>query len=102
MLECSKMYSLENGLWLLKYAGRPTPKMNKDGIEKRERERERERELQCILISFDYRQTRSLRDREEEMDRSLIKNIIKAWKELRSIREQDRCTNTPLKLTIVK
>ena len=49
-----------------------------------------------------HRQTRLLRDREEQMDRSLMKNIIRAWKELRSVREQQHCTNTPLKLQIIK
>ena len=56
-LKPTKMCSFENGLWLLRCAGRPTPKMIKDGVENikigninekgnAEREREREGELQ--------------------------------------------------------
>ena len=55
-----------------------------------------------LWILIMYRQTRLLRDREEQMDRNLMKNIIRAWKELRSVREQQHCTNTPLKLQIIK
>ncbi|KAL8612721.1 hypothetical protein ACOMHN_025372 [Nucella lapillus] len=51
---------------------------------------------------FEIRQTRSMRDREEQLDRNLMKNIIRSWKEMRSVRESQRCTNTPLKLQIIK
>lgn len=51
---------------------------------------------------FEIRQTRLVRDREEKMDRMLMKNIIRTWKEIRAVREQQRCTNTSVKLQIVK
>ena len=36
LVKTYKMCSLENRLWLLRYAGRPTPKIiKKDGVEKR-------------------------------------------------------------------
>ncbi|KAK7488454.1 hypothetical protein BaRGS_00020239, partial [Batillaria attramentaria] len=51
---------------------------------------------------FEIRQTRLVRDREEKMDRMLLKNIIRTWKEIRSVREQQHCTNTAVKLQIVR
>uniref|UniRef100_W5JZZ7 Coiled-coil and C2 domain containing 2A n=1 Tax=Astyanax mexicanus TaxID=7994 RepID=W5JZZ7_ASTMX len=44
--------------------------------------------------------TRQLRDTEQEKDRTLLKSIIKVWKELKSLREDKGCTNTPYKLYI--
>ena len=35
-------------------------------------------------------------------DRILLKNIIKTWKEIKSLRETDKCINTSLKLIIKK
>ena len=66
------MWSFENGLWLLKYAGRPTPidvikwsrKMatdiihlakNKGECREREREREREKVIMKILHAQEIR-----------------------------------------------
>ncbi|XP_072553436.1 coiled-coil and C2 domain-containing protein 2A isoform X3 [Salminus brasiliensis] len=48
----------------------------------------------------EVRHTRQLRDSEQEKDRTLLKSIIKVWKELKSLREFQRCTNTPYKLYI--
>ncbi|XP_054996606.1 coiled-coil and C2 domain-containing protein 2A isoform X2 [Sorex araneus] len=45
-------------------------------------------------------QTRKLRDAEQEKDRTLLKTIIKVWKEMKSLREFQRFTNTPLKLVL--
>ncbi|KAI5945893.1 Coiled-coil and C2 domain-containing protein 2A [Manis javanica] len=45
-------------------------------------------------------QTRKLRDAEQEKDRTLLKTIIKVWKEIKSLREFQRFTNTPLKLVL--
>ncbi|XP_037685350.1 coiled-coil and C2 domain-containing protein 2A isoform X2 [Choloepus didactylus] len=50
----------------------------------------------------EIRQTRKLRDAEEEKDRTLLKNIIKVWKEIKSLREFQRFMNTPLKLVLRK
>ncbi|XP_022542788.2 coiled-coil and C2 domain-containing protein 2A isoform X2 [Astyanax mexicanus] len=48
----------------------------------------------------EVRHTRQLRDTEQEKDRTLLKSIIKVWKELKSLREDKGCTNTPYKLYI--
>nr|XP_012593019.1 coiled-coil and C2 domain-containing protein 2A isoform X4 [Microcebus murinus] len=50
----------------------------------------------------EIRQTRKLRDAEQERDRTLLKTIIKVWKEMKSLREFQRFTNTPLKLVLRK
>ncbi|MBZ3882573.1 Coiled-coil and C2 domain-containing protein 2A [Sciurus carolinensis] len=50
----------------------------------------------------EIRQTRKLRDAEQEKDRNLLKTIIKVWKEMKSLREFQRFTNTPLKLVLRK
>ncbi|NIG58314.1 coiled-coil and C2 domain-containing protein 2A [Pontoporia blainvillei] len=50
----------------------------------------------------EIRQTRKLRDAEQEKDRTLLKTIIKVWKEMKSLREFQRFTNTPLKLVLRK
>ncbi|XP_012579493.1 PREDICTED: coiled-coil and C2 domain-containing protein 2A [Condylura cristata] len=50
----------------------------------------------------EIRQTRKLRDAEQEKDRTLLKSIIKVWKEIKSLREFQRYTNTPLKLVLRK
>ncbi|XP_045038678.2 coiled-coil and C2 domain-containing protein 2A isoform X4 [Desmodus rotundus] len=48
----------------------------------------------------EIRQTRKLRDAEQEKDRTLLKTLIKVWKEMKSLREFQRFTNTPLKLVL--
>nr|XP_020027226.1 coiled-coil and C2 domain-containing protein 2A [Castor canadensis] len=50
----------------------------------------------------EIRQTRKLRDAEQEKDRTLLKTIIKVWKEMKSLRDFQRFTNTPLKLVLRK
>ncbi|XP_062871722.1 coiled-coil and C2 domain-containing protein 2A [Trichomycterus rosablanca] len=50
----------------------------------------------------EVRHTRQLRDLERERDRTLLKSIIKVWKELKALREFQRFTNTPYKLYIRK
>ncbi|KAI4894240.1 hypothetical protein NFI96_025429 [Prochilodus magdalenae] len=50
----------------------------------------------------EVRHTRQLRDSEQEKDRTLLKSIIKVWKELKALREFQRFTNTPYKLYIRK
>ncbi|XP_036056239.1 coiled-coil and C2 domain-containing protein 2A [Onychomys torridus] len=50
----------------------------------------------------EIRHTRKLRDAEQEKDRTLLKTIIKVWKEMKSLREFQRFTNTPLKLVLRK
>uniref|UniRef100_A0A4W6E1R3 Coiled-coil and C2 domain containing 2A n=1 Tax=Lates calcarifer TaxID=8187 RepID=A0A4W6E1R3_LATCA len=42
--------------------------------------------------------TRQLRDSEQEKDRTLLKNIVKVWKEIKALREFQKFTNTPYKL----
>ncbi|KAM6220251.1 coiled-coil and C2 domain-containing protein 2A isoform 1-T1 [Rhynchocyon petersi] len=48
----------------------------------------------------EIRQTRKQRDAEQEKDRTLLKTIIKVWKEMKALREFQRFTNTPLKLVL--
>lgn len=50
----------------------------------------------CCVI----RHTRQLRDLEQERDRTLLKSIVKVWKELKGLREFQGFTNTPYKLYI--
>uniref|UniRef100_A0A665VXR8 Coiled-coil and C2 domain containing 2A n=1 Tax=Echeneis naucrates TaxID=173247 RepID=A0A665VXR8_ECHNA len=42
--------------------------------------------------------TRQLRDSEQEKDRTLLKNIVKVWKDIKLLREFQKFTNTPYKL----
>ncbi|XP_060135064.1 coiled-coil and C2 domain-containing protein 2A isoform X2 [Zootoca vivipara] len=51
---------------------------------------------------IEIRQTRRLRDVEQERDRTLLKAIIKVWKEIKSLRDFQKFTNTPLKLYLRK
>ncbi|KAM4629790.1 coiled-coil and C2 domain-containing protein 2A [Polymixia lowei] len=48
--------------------------------------------------SLEVRNTRQLRDSEQEKDRTLLKNIVKVWKEIKALRDFQRFTNTPYKL----
>ncbi|XP_013080825.2 coiled-coil and C2 domain-containing protein 2A-like isoform X2 [Biomphalaria glabrata] len=50
----------------------------------------------------EIRQTRFLRDREEQTDRTLLKNIIHTWKEIKALRDQQKFITTPVKLQIQK
>ncbi|XP_063779849.1 coiled-coil and C2 domain-containing protein 2A isoform X2 [Pseudophryne corroboree] len=50
----------------------------------------------------EIRQTRKFRDAEQEKDRILLKSLIKVWKEIKSLREFQMCTNTPVKLFLRK
>ncbi|XP_061440487.1 coiled-coil and C2 domain-containing protein 2A isoform X2 [Rhineura floridana] len=51
---------------------------------------------------LEIRQTRRLRDVEQERDRTLLKAIIKVWKEIKSLRDFQKFTNTPMKLYLRK
>ncbi|XP_034386922.1 coiled-coil and C2 domain-containing protein 2A isoform X2 [Cyclopterus lumpus] len=48
--------------------------------------------------SLEVRTTRQLRDGEQEKDRTLLKNIVKVWKEIKALRDFQKFTNTPFKL----
>ncbi|XP_041790997.1 coiled-coil and C2 domain-containing protein 2A isoform X1 [Chelmon rostratus] len=48
--------------------------------------------------SLEVRNTRQLRDTEQEKDRTLLKNIVKVWKEIKALRDFQKFTNTPYKL----
>ncbi|XP_029987360.1 coiled-coil and C2 domain-containing protein 2A isoform X3 [Sphaeramia orbicularis] len=48
--------------------------------------------------SLEVKNTRQLRDGEQEKDRTLLKNIIKVWKEIKALRDFQKFTNTPYKL----
>ncbi|KAK2907561.1 coiled-coil and C2 domain-containing protein 2A isoform X2 [Channa argus] len=50
--------------------------------------------------SLEVRNTRQLRDSEQEKDRTLLKNIVKVWKEIKALREFQKFTNTPYKLCL--
>ncbi|XP_056132145.1 coiled-coil and C2 domain-containing protein 2A [Lampris incognitus] len=47
---------------------------------------------------LEVRNTRRFRDSEQEKDRTLLKNIVKVWKEIKALRDFQRFTNTPYKL----
>ncbi|NXP19100.1 C2D2A protein, partial [Scytalopus superciliaris] len=51
---------------------------------------------------MEIRQTRRLRDAEQEKDRMLLKSIIKVWKQMKSLRDFQKFTNTPMKLYLRK
>ncbi|XP_071412876.1 coiled-coil and C2 domain-containing protein 2A isoform X2 [Pithys albifrons albifrons] len=51
---------------------------------------------------MEIRQTRRLRDAEQEKDRMLLKTIIKVWKQMKSLRDFQKFTNTPMKLYLRK
>ncbi|XP_074678255.1 coiled-coil and C2 domain-containing protein 2A isoform X5 [Strix aluco] len=51
---------------------------------------------------IEIRQTRRLRDAEQEKDRMLLKTIIKVWKQIKSLRDFQKFTNTPMKLYLRK
>jgi len=53
-----------------------------------------------VIISpaGDDRTTRQLRDGEQEKDRTLLKNIVKVWKEIKALRDFQKFSNTPFKL----
>ncbi|XP_057282602.1 coiled-coil and C2 domain-containing protein 2A isoform X5 [Pezoporus wallicus] len=51
---------------------------------------------------IEIRQTRRLRDAEQEKDRMLLKSIIKVWKQIKSLRDFQKFTNTPMKLCLRK
>ncbi|XP_054458283.1 coiled-coil and C2 domain-containing protein 2A [Anoplopoma fimbria] len=48
--------------------------------------------------SLEIRNTRQLRDSEQEKDRTLLKHIVKVWKEMKALRDFQKFTNTPYKL----
>ncbi|KAL7396300.1 hypothetical protein ABVT39_003795 [Epinephelus coioides] len=48
--------------------------------------------------SREVRNTRQLRDTEQEKDRTLLKSIVKVWKEMKALRDFQKFTNTPYKL----
>uniref|UniRef100_UPI00358EC959 coiled-coil and C2 domain-containing protein 2A n=1 Tax=Myxine glutinosa TaxID=7769 RepID=UPI00358EC959 len=50
----------------------------------------------------EIRKTRSLRDMEEQKDRNLLKSILKVWKEMKTLREFQKFTNTSLKLNLIR
>ncbi|XP_058494610.1 coiled-coil and C2 domain-containing protein 2A [Solea solea] len=52
--------------------------------------------------SLEVRNTRQLRDSEQEKDRTLLKNLVKVWKETKALREFQKFTNTPYKLSLRK
>ncbi|XP_068133730.1 coiled-coil and C2 domain-containing protein 2A isoform X2 [Hyperolius riggenbachi] len=51
---------------------------------------------------LEIRQTRKFRDAEQEKDRTLLKSLIKTWKETKSLREFQKFSNTPVKLFLRK
>ncbi|XP_074721900.1 coiled-coil and C2 domain-containing protein 2A isoform X6 [Strix uralensis] len=51
---------------------------------------------------IEIRQTRRLRDAEQDKDRMLLKTIIKVWKQIKSLRDFQKFTNTPMKLYLRK
>nr|XP_061790325.1 coiled-coil and C2 domain-containing protein 2A-like [Nerophis lumbriciformis] len=51
-----------------------------------------------VEYSMEVKNTRELRDGEQEKDRTLLKSLVKVWKELKALREHQRFINTPYKL----
>lgn len=41
-----------------------------------------------------------MRDSEQEKDRTLLKNIIKVWKDIKALRSFQNYSNTPYKLSL--
>lgn len=58
--------------------------------------------LTLYIRIYISRQTRRLRDAEQEKDRMLLKTIIKVWKQMKSLRDFQKFTNTPMKLYLRK
>lgn len=54
----------------------------------------------CDFFSQNLRNTRQLRDSEQEKDRTLLKNIIKTWKDIKALRSFQNYSNTPYKLSL--
>ncbi|XP_069378536.1 coiled-coil and C2 domain-containing protein 2A-like isoform X2 [Paralichthys olivaceus] len=52
--------------------------------------------------SLEVRNTRQLRDSEQEKDRTLLKTVIKVWKKIKALREFQKFINTPYKLFLRK
>uniref|UniRef100_H3C4H9 Coiled-coil and C2 domain containing 2A n=1 Tax=Tetraodon nigroviridis TaxID=99883 RepID=H3C4H9_TETNG len=50
--------------------------------------------------SLEIRNTRQLRDSEQEKDRTLLKNILKVWKDIKALRSFQNYSNTPYKLSL--
>ncbi|KAJ0032189.1 hypothetical protein NQD34_002270 [Periophthalmus magnuspinnatus] len=50
--------------------------------------------------NMEVKDTRQLRDHEQEKDRTLLKNIIKVWKDLKTLRDFQKFTNTPYRLQL--
>ncbi|CAN2388550.1 protein localization to ciliary transition zone [Pristimantis euphronides] len=50
----------------------------------------------------EIRQTRKYRDAEQERDRILLRSLVKVWKEIKSLRDFQKFTNTPVKLYLRK
>ncbi|XP_068174546.1 coiled-coil and C2 domain-containing protein 2A isoform X2 [Antennarius striatus] len=48
--------------------------------------------------SLEIRNTRLLRNNEQEKDRTLLKNLVKVWKEIKALRDFQKYNNTPYKL----
>uniref|UniRef100_A0A3B3VB92 Coiled-coil and C2 domain containing 2A n=1 Tax=Poecilia latipinna TaxID=48699 RepID=A0A3B3VB92_9TELE len=80
-------------------AGHLTEKVNSSGL-KIHGEQGSSEALQHRIseYSLEVRNTRQLRDLEQEKDRTLLRSIIKVWKEIKSLREFQKYTNTPFKL----
>ncbi|CAL1593027.1 unnamed protein product [Knipowitschia caucasica] len=53
-----------------------------------------------LEYSVEVNDTRQMRDREQEKDRTLLKNIIKVWKDMKALREFQKFTNTPYRLQL--
>lgn len=60
--------------------------------------------LKLLIYAFfpHPRQTRKYRDTEQERDRILLKSLIRVWKEIKSLRDFQKFTNTPVKLYLRK
>nr|XP_061833476.1 coiled-coil and C2 domain-containing protein 2A-like isoform X1 [Nerophis lumbriciformis] len=53
-----------------------------------------------VEYGVEIKNTRQLRDSEQEKDRALLKSLVKVWKEIKSLREFQKFTNTPYKLCL--
>eukprot|EP00058_Branchiostoma_floridae_P024122 XP_002609612.1 hypothetical protein BRAFLDRAFT_87833 [Branchiostoma floridae] len=50
----------------------------------------------------EIRQTRKLRDAEQQADRNLLKNILKVWRDIKALRQLQAFANTSVKLVVRK
>ena len=70
--------------------------------DKRNKSGTADQEARLAEYKYEIRQTRRLRDAEMAADRTLLKNIIQTWKDIKALRQFQGCVNTSANLQISK